>query len=488
MNPEAKNPNELNYQDYTILIVDDTPANLGVVADYLEGYGFEIRITRSGEKALQRAKLAQPDIILLDVMMPGIDGFETCRRLKADEVTKNIPVIFMTGLVNPEDKVKGFEVGGVDYVTKPLYQKEVLARITTHLRIRNLTCSLQQSNQELAALNATKDKFFSIVAHDLRGPFHPLLSVSELLSTIPSTTPHSEIQEMGKNVHQTAKGVYNLLENLLQWSQLERGRISYKPIQLDLRKIVVQNINLFAKNAAAKGITLQSTVVKEAFVYADENMLDIVIRNLVSNALKFTPINGRVTISAKLDSETPEFAEVSVLDTGVGIAHENLHKLFRLETHHTTEGTAREKGTGLGLILCREMVEKNGGQIWIESNGVAGQGSSVKFTVRLDNSNPNTANWPENDAAKIVDEASSETAKPIETIEDTPSYTSQTQLNELLNLANRGNMMGLEKQATHLETLDKQLGPFANRLRQLAKNFEDELILTFLEQYKEQNP
>ncbi len=148
---DMNNPNTFNGQDYTILIVDDNPTNLGVVADYLEEYGFEIMAARDGQDALEKVQRAQPDLILLDVVMPGIDGFETCRRLKADEQTQDLPVIFMTALVEADSKVKGFEVGAVDYVTKPVQQKELLARIITHLRLRKLTRSLQQKNEQLEA-------------------------------------------------------------------------------------------------------------------------------------------------------------------------------------------------------------------------------------------------------------------------------------------------------------------------------------------------
>jgi signal transduction histidine kinase len=139
----------LNYQDYNILIVDDTPINLGVVVNYLESYGFGIRIARSGETALKRVKYNRPDIILLDILMPGMDGLETCRRLKAGKATRDIPVIFMTSLTGAEDKVKGFEAGAVDYVTKPLHQEEVLARVKTHLRLQDLTLNLQEKNRQL---------------------------------------------------------------------------------------------------------------------------------------------------------------------------------------------------------------------------------------------------------------------------------------------------------------------------------------------------
>ncbi|MEW5957549.1 MAG: response regulator [Chloroflexota bacterium] len=156
MNPEAKISTQSNFEEYYILIVDDTPANLGVIVDYLQHYGFGIMIARSGESALQKARYAPPDIILLDVLMPDMDGFETCRRLKADEATKDIPVIFMTSLISLEDKIKGFEAGAVDYVTKPLYQEEVLARITTHLRLRDLTLSLQEKNRQLELSSRTE--------------------------------------------------------------------------------------------------------------------------------------------------------------------------------------------------------------------------------------------------------------------------------------------------------------------------------------------
>jgi serine phosphatase RsbU (regulator of sigma subunit) len=150
----AENPIEPHFEDYIILIVDDNSSNLAVLSDYLEVHGFTTRIATNGELTLQRAQRIKPALILLDVMMPpGIDGFETCRRLKADDRTKDIPVIFMTALTTTEDKLKGFEVGGVDYITKPIQHEEVLARVTTHLRLRDLTLKLQQQNQEIRHLN-----------------------------------------------------------------------------------------------------------------------------------------------------------------------------------------------------------------------------------------------------------------------------------------------------------------------------------------------
>ncbi|HDN27901.1 MAG TPA: response regulator [Thioploca sp.] len=153
MSVTSENMTEPHFEDYTILIVDDNPSNLGVLSDYLDEHGLKTRVATDGELALQRAQHIQPDLILLDVIMPGIDGFETCRRLKANDTTKNIPVIFMTALESVEDKVKGFQVGGVDYITKPIQDEEVLARVTTHLHIQDLTLKLQKRNQEIMRLN-----------------------------------------------------------------------------------------------------------------------------------------------------------------------------------------------------------------------------------------------------------------------------------------------------------------------------------------------
>lgn len=176
-------PAPLNYRDYSILIVDDVPVNLAVLVDYLTEYGFNIRIARRGETALQRVHYDAPDLILLDILLPGIDGFETCRRLKADPVTAEIPVIFMTSLASAADKVTGFEVGAVDYVTKPLQQAEVLARITTHLRLRKMTQSLQAQTVQLERSSRTeRERLFTAVREQraqLRALTNKLTEVQE---------------------------------------------------------------------------------------------------------------------------------------------------------------------------------------------------------------------------------------------------------------------------------------------------------------------
>ncbi len=244
--------------------------------------------------------------------------------------------------------------------------------------------ALKKANQELTKLNADKDKFFSIVAHDLKGPFQPLLGLAHLLlETADQVTPQDAL-EIGGSIYRSAKNIYDLLENLLEWSRIQRGHLEYNPIPLDLRLVVERAVNLLAENALYKQITLKSTITAPLYIQADENMLYTVIRNLISNALKFTPAGGSVTINQyNGNSVTAEklTALVEVADTGVGISEKNLAKLFKIEDTLTTTGTAKEKGTGLGLIICKEMVEQHGGEISVISE--LHKGTAVRFTVPL---------------------------------------------------------------------------------------------------------
>jgi len=366
---------DFNPARYTILIVDDNPTNIGVLTDYLKADGFTILSARDGETGLKRAAYALPDIILLDVMMPGIDGFEACRQLKSNPKTQAIPVIFMTALANVEDKVKGFQAGAVDYVTKPIQQEEVLARVTTHLRLRDLTTELQEKNRQLEELNASKDRFFSIVAHDLKSPFNPLLGLALLLAQTPDQTSLAEIRQMAEGIYKSAHNVHSLLENLLTWARAESGRMKYAPERLNLREIAQQSLELLAENATVKQVTLHNEL-SECWVMADPEMLDSVFRNLIANALKFTSAGGSVRLTARADHAQ---IEIAIADTGVGIEPHNLARLFRLDEHLTTRGTAEEGGTGLGLVICKDMIERHGGRIWAESE--AGRGTTVRFTL-----------------------------------------------------------------------------------------------------------
>ena len=352
-----------------ILIVDDELTNLSVLVDTLSHAGLNVSVAKSGEDALEHVNEISPDLILLDVIMPGIDGFETCRRLKDSEAATDIPVIFITALTEAASIVTGFEVGGVDYITKPFRHEEVLARVNAHLTIR-------EQRRQLQALNASKNTFFSIIAHDLKNPFTGFLSLVHLLKQSVAVWDKDGITKFTALLETSTGHLSALLENLLTWSQIQRGIIDYYAEQFDLHLLAVRNIKLFTSTAEQKQISLSSSIPKQTLVYADVNMVDTVMRNLLSNALKFTPVGGTVELSARCNQQS---VEISVADTGIGIAQKHLPGLFRIDVKYKRRGTAHEQGSGLGLILCKEFVERNNGRIWVESEVEKGS----RFTVAL---------------------------------------------------------------------------------------------------------
>ena len=362
--------------DGIILIVDDDPTNVHVLVDVLSNEGFQVSVAMSGDEALVQVERVNPDIILLDIIMPGIDGFETCRRLKANPATSDIPVIFMTALADTANTVTGFEVGGVDYITKPVQHEEVLARMNTQLTIRKQQRRIQRQNAQLKELNASKDKFFSIISHDLRNPFSGFLSCIHLLEEGVDAWEPDQITEITALLRTSAEHLSALLENLLTWSRVQQGLIDYHVERCDLHLFAVRNIKLFTPNADHKQISLTHSIPEQTCVSADLNMVDTIMRNLLSNALKFTSSGGTVHLSARRNQQ---HVEVSVSDTGIGIAAQHLSKLFRIDAKYKRPGTAQEKGTGLGLILCREFVEHHGGRMWVESD--VKKGSTFKFTL-----------------------------------------------------------------------------------------------------------
>ncbi|MFN8458354.1 MAG: tetratricopeptide repeat-containing sensor histidine kinase [Anaerolineae bacterium] len=288
---------------------------------------------------------------------------------QSDRRLKNLLVRHRTELVQQEAQV--YQLKNVEL------EHEILER-------HKIEAELQKINAQLTELNANKDRLFSIIAHDLRSPFAPLLSLAQLLAESAEALAPLQIKEVGQSILTSAHKVYDLLETLLDWSRIQQGRLEYRPASLKLDRIVERNIQLFAPTAQAKNITLQPHVAEDILVWADQYMLDTVIRNLLSNALKFTSCGGTVTIKAELngahsDSSPGDLVKVSISDTGVGISPLDLPRLFKIEENYHTQGTAQEKGTGLGLLICKEMVERNKGQLTVTSQ--VGAGTTFTFTV-----------------------------------------------------------------------------------------------------------
>jgi two-component system sensor histidine kinase/response regulator len=242
----------------------------------------------------------------------------------------------------------------------------------------------EEKTKTLTRLNADKDKFFSIISHDLRGPFNTVLGNAQLLANKVDTWPKEEIHDVTEDIYKGAKSAYNLLDNLLTWSRMQReDGMKVTPEPIALRELLLEAITILKPTATQKEIELNLTLKDEIWVRADRYMLETVVRNLIGNAMKFTPRRGKVTLAACQGGQNgdPGYATLRVQDTGIGISVENLKKLFRIDTQLTTKGTEKETGSGLGLLICKEMVERNGGQIWVESE--PDKGTTMTFTLPM---------------------------------------------------------------------------------------------------------
>jgi signal transduction histidine kinase len=383
-------------QKDVVLIIDDNPTNLGVVVESLEESGFKIIVARNGEMGLKRAQLVKPDIILLDIIMPGISGFETCIRLKADKNTMDIPVIFMTALDDTEDKVKGFELGGVDYITKPVQVEEVLARLKTHLTIHKLQNVNQQNErlkQEIAkrklveeqlrqskelaeSANHAKSAFLANMSHELRTPLNGILGYTQILNRDKSLT---EQQQKGiQIIHRSGEHLLTLINDILDLSKIEAGKLELMPTECNLQSFLKDIIEIFSIRAEQKDIQLVYKSLSElpSIANVDQKILRQVLLNLLSNAIKFTK-TGQVTFKVNFQTNLMTF---EVEDSGDGIAAENLEKIF-LTFQQVGEQSSQIEGTGLGLPISKKLVKMMGGELHVESK--LNVGSRFWFTIPL---------------------------------------------------------------------------------------------------------
>lgn len=235
---------------------------------------------------------------------------------------------------------------------------------------------LQEYARDLKSLNDTKDKFFRIIAHDLKNPFGSLLGASEYLNKHAAKQEEEKVKKLSRILYDSAKSGYDILANLLEWSKSQTGTLKFNPEKITLKDILQSNINFVSTLAESKEIRITTDLPDDLEITADTNMLNTIIRNLVTNALKFTPREGKINIGAKRETGV---IHVMVKDTGTGIPKTDLEKLFRIDVKYVNPGTENEKGTGLGLILCREFVTQHGGRIWVESE--VGRGSTFHFTI-----------------------------------------------------------------------------------------------------------
>jgi len=379
--------NETNLQPKTLLVVDDIPANVSLLLEFLTHAGFKVLVAKEGKAAIKKAEYAHPDLILLDVMMPGMNGFEVCKTLKSNEKTKDIPIIFMTALSDTVDKVNGFSLGAVDYITKPIQHEEVLARVTTHLKLRKLQQQLQQELQfrqeysvKLEKQNMELNAFARTVAHDLKNPLSGIIGLNERLKEMCSNDTGDKeslttyLQLIGESGHKMLD-IINALLLLARAS--EQDEVKKQP--LDMSRIVAQVIEkrlVYMIRDFQGQIRLPETW-PTALGYAP--WIEEVWANYLSNGLKY---GGRPPY-LELGADTPVEGTVRfwVRDNGPGLSKEAQSKLFtpfmRLHQNHAD-------GHGLGLSIVRQVVEKLGGEVGVES--AEGEGSVFYFTLALSES------------------------------------------------------------------------------------------------------
>ncbi len=353
----------------TILIVDDVPKNIQLVANILTQEGFHIQFSTDGKEVFDLIKNRDFDLILLDIMMPKMDGYEVCEQLKKNEYSKDIPIIFLTAKSGVNDITKGFFLGAVDYITKPFNIAELISRVKTHVELKKKT-------QELKEANLAKDKFFSIIAHDLKNPFSAIMSIQSLLKEEAKKSQNEQIMKYLDVLEPATKNAYNLLENLLEWSRLQNKTKKPQKSNHSVQELIYVSIFSLNEMLKQKEIDLVYDLNENTEIFIDINMIGSVMRNLVSNAIKFTHRKGKIVIKTEKENN---FVKISISDNGIGISEKRIKSLFVIGEHVSSIGTEKELGTGLGLILCKEFIEKNSGKIWVES--VEEQGSTFYFTV-----------------------------------------------------------------------------------------------------------
>ena len=368
----------INRSDYKILIVDDVVSNVLLLKILLTNEKFQVCTANCGNACIEQARKEHPDLILLDVMMPDINGFDTAVILKKDPETADIPIIFLTALNTPADLVKGFQVGANDFLTKPFNKEELVMRVVQQISLVAAKRIIIQQNDELRRTINNRDKMYSVIAHDLRSPMASIRMVLNLaVSVVSPEMVGQEIFDLLDKANRETEEAHDLLDNLLKWTKSQTGRMNVVYQDMDLNEVVPGVVDIFVMIAEMKKVKLSFLPNDEKFeVRADNDMIKTVIRNFISNAIKFSHEDSSIEVFI---TRQDDFAKISIRDHGVGIAPERIEGLFH--KGETTYGTGGEEGSGLGLQLCADFARKNGGDVMVES--VLGEGSTFSCLIPL---------------------------------------------------------------------------------------------------------
>lgn len=390
----------------TVLIVDDNPVNLEVLTETLVNAGYQVAVATDGESALEQIKYCHPALILLDVMMPGIDGFETCKRLKENPTSHSIPIIFMTAVTDIENKIKGFSLGAVDYITKPFQGDEVIARVKVQISLQNLTQTLEQQNhllkneirqreatelllrqakEEAERGNQAKSDFLANMSHELRTPLNAILGMTESLQEEIFGPVNEQQLRALQIIDRSSAHLLGLINDVLDIAKIEAGQMQLQPSWVTVAELCNASVAFIQQQALQKHIRVETTQAPNLPpLWVDERRMRQVLINLLHNAVKFTPDCGQICFNAALVDEKPDprgqhFLRIVITDTGIGIPVESIDQLFKPFTQIDSALNRQHQGTGLGLALVKQIVELHGGQVTLSSE--VGVGSC--FTIDL---------------------------------------------------------------------------------------------------------
>ncbi|MDT9296035.1 MAG: response regulator [Arthrospira platensis PCC 7345] len=372
--------NSLDPEKGSILIVDDTPDNLRVLSATLGDRDYDVQCAINGQLALMAVANQPPDLVLLDIKMPEMDGYQVCEALKSQQKTADIPVIFLSALDDVIDKVKAFAVGGVDYITKPFQVEEVLARVEHQLTIRRLqkqlqnqNLRLQQLNEDLKRSNRELEQFAYIVSHDLQQPLQTITGFAELMLTLKSQINlEEEAEEYVLPILDEGMRLQELIKNLLHYSRVGTKQAAFEATDCNI--VLGETLSNLSLAIQESGATITSE--KLPIVFGDRLQLGQLFQNLIANAVKYhrPGIPPKITVSVMPKNQNWQFG---IHDNGIGIPADKTQRIFqifqRLHTHQ------EYPGNGIGLAICRKIIDRHRGEIWVESD--LDVGTSFYFTL-----------------------------------------------------------------------------------------------------------
>jgi two-component system sensor histidine kinase/response regulator len=359
-----------------ILVVDDTAANLTLLSSILKDAGYKVRAVPSGALALAAVRQRAPDLVLLDINMPEMDGYQVCEALKGEPALADLPVIFLSALTGTEDKVRAFQVGGVDYITKPFHHEEVCARVATHLRLRSLQRDLEKTIDELRRADELQESLVHMIVHDLRSPLTGIMSSLQIMEMSRAPEDSQDLEDLGRAIG-SVRAMSRMIDTLLDLAKMEAGELRLDAKNVALSDIVAEAVRVLGRLLSEHVIETRADA-GAVEVWGDASLLTRTVENLLGNAVKFTPAGGKIVVRTSSDGK---HGRLEVSDTGIGVPKEFHTKIFEKFGQVEARHSRARSSTGLGLAFCKLVADAHGGTIGVESD--LGRGSTFWMELPL---------------------------------------------------------------------------------------------------------